>query len=47
MLHSEIGIKNKNGRRVIHSTLFKEKEELFKDYDKAIKYITSTMFNNL
>lgn len=35
MLHAHIGVKNKNGRRSMHSKEFREQERIFKDYEKA------------
>jgi predicted SprT family Zn-dependent metalloprotease len=47
MLHSSMGIQKKNNRRAIHTRDFREREQVFKEYDKAIqwektgKYFTS------
>ncbi len=38
MLHVDIDIKEKNGRRVIHSREFTQRERLFKHYKKAISW---------
>jgi len=38
MLHADIDIKEKNGRRVIHSKEFRQRERLFKHYKKAISW---------
>ena len=36
MLHADIGIKNKNNRRIVHSGEFKKREKEFKQYEKAV-----------
>ena len=36
MLHAEMGVGRKNGRREVHSREFRRKERLFLDYQKAI-----------
>lgn len=38
MLHADIGLKSDNGRRVIHSGKFKEREKLFRHYERAIEW---------
>ena len=38
MLHAAIGIMVKNGRRSVHTRAFRDRERLFKDYDKAIQW---------
>ncbi len=38
MLHAAIGIREKDGRRSVHSRAFRERERLFKDYDKAVRW---------
>ena len=38
MLHADIGIKNKNNRRIVHSGEFKKREKEFKQYEKAIEW---------
>lgn len=35
MLHAAIGIREKDGRRSVHTRAFRERERLFKDYAKA------------
>lgn len=36
MLHASLGMEEKNGRRVIHSSEFKRREKLFRHYEKAL-----------
>lgn len=36
MLHAHIGVQKKNGRRSVHSREFKEREKMFKEYEKAM-----------
>lgn len=36
MLHAHIGVQKKNGRRSVHSREFKEREKMFRDYEKAM-----------
>ena len=38
MLHADIGIKNENGRRIVHSAEFKKREKEFRQYKRAIKW---------
>ncbi len=38
MLHSAIGIQKKNGRRAVHTRDFREREQLFKEYEKAMQW---------
>ncbi len=38
MLHAAICIREKDGRRSVHSRAFRERERLFKDYDKAVRW---------
>ena len=38
MLHAAIGVGVKDGRRSVHTRAFRERERLFKDYDKAIRW---------
>ncbi|MBI3592092.1 MAG: M48 family metallopeptidase [Nitrospirae bacterium] len=38
MLHADIGIKEKNGRRSVHSREFKMRERLFREYEKAMAW---------
>lgn len=38
MLHADIGIRKSAGRRVIHSGEFKRREQMFKDYEKAVNW---------
>lgn len=35
MLHSEIGEENRNGRRLLHSSEFRRREKMFREYGKA------------
>ncbi|TAN40836.1 MAG: hypothetical protein EPN25_06375 [Nitrospirae bacterium] len=36
MLHADLGVEKKNGRRSVHPRTFREKERLFHHYDKAL-----------
>lgn len=36
MLHADMDVEIKNGRRSVHSREFKVQERLFKDYEKAM-----------
>ena len=38
MLHAYIGVKNKNGRRSVHSKEFREHEKTFSDYERAMAW---------
>lgn len=38
MLHAYVGVKNKNGRRSIHTKEFREGEKVFKDYERAVSW---------
>lgn len=38
MLHAEMGVQEKNGRRFYHTKEFRKREKLFEDYDKAIAW---------
>jgi hypothetical protein len=38
MLHADIGIETGKGRRSVHSTEFKRREKLFRDYRTALKW---------
>ena len=38
MLHAAIGVRQKNGRCLIHTSEFKKREELFHDYGRAIAW---------
>ena len=38
MLHAAIGVREKDGRRSAHTRAFRERERLFKDYDKAMRW---------
>jgi hypothetical protein len=38
MLHSAIGIQKKNGRRAVHTRDFREREQLFKEYEMAMQW---------
>lgn len=40
MLHSEIGEENRNGRRLMHSSEFRRRERMFKEYRKAKEWDT-------
>ncbi len=36
MLHADIGVRMKNGRRLVHTGEFRARERLFRDYEEAI-----------
>ncbi len=38
MLHADMGIGEKNGRRSIHSPQFRKRERLFRDFDRAMAF---------
>ncbi len=38
MLHADMGVGRKNGRRQVHTPLFKERERLFGDFERATAY---------
>ncbi len=38
MLHSNMCVEKKNGRRLLHTTEFKKRERLLKDYGKALSW---------
>jgi hypothetical protein len=38
MLHSNMCVEKKNGRRLLHTAEFKKRERLFKDYGKALSW---------
>ncbi|HXX81179.1 MAG TPA: SprT-like domain-containing protein [Thermodesulfovibrionales bacterium] len=38
MLHADMDIAVKNGRRLVHSKQFKDREKQFRDYEKALKW---------
>jgi hypothetical protein len=38
MLHADLGVTDKNGRRSVHSREFRQKEKLFRDYGKALQW---------
>lgn len=38
MLHADIGVKNVNGRHIVHSGEFKQREKLFCHYKKAVEW---------
>lgn len=38
MLHADMGTEKKNGRRIVHSGIFRERERLFADYDRALAW---------
>ncbi len=40
MLHSEIGEENRNGRRLMHSSEFRRRERMFREYRKAKEWDT-------
>lgn len=42
MLHADMGIEKKNGRRSVHSKEFRERERLFRDYGKAMAWEKNT-----
>jgi predicted metal-dependent hydrolase len=38
MLHAFLGISEKNGRRLVHSKEFKQRERVFRHYDRAMAW---------
>jgi len=38
MLHADMGIEKKEGRRSVHSKEFRRREKLFKEYERAIEW---------
>jgi SprT-like family len=38
MLHADMGTERKNGRRLVHSRAFRERERLFADYEMALAW---------
>lgn len=38
MLHADIGVKNENGRRIVHSGEFKKREKNFRHYKRAVEW---------
>ena len=38
MLHSVLGEKRKNGKRLVHTSEFRRRERLFKDYENAVSW---------
>ena len=38
MLHADIGVEERNGRRCVHSREFRRRERLFRHYEKAIAW---------
>jgi hypothetical protein len=38
MLHADMGTERKNGRRLVHSRMFRERERLFADYERAMAW---------
>lgn len=38
MLHAELGVEQKNGRRSLHSKEFRKREKMFEFYEKAIRW---------
>jgi predicted metal-dependent hydrolase len=44
MLHAFLGVKNKNGRRSVHSKEFRELEKRFSDYEKAMAWEKKSRF---
>lgn len=38
MLHADMGVTEKNGRRVVHSKEFRAREKSFRDYRKAMAW---------
>jgi predicted metal-dependent hydrolase len=38
MLHCDIPVEKKNGRRLVHSPEFKKRERLFEHYEKAVSW---------
>lgn len=44
MLHSVMSVDLKGGRRIVHSKEFKQREKLFKDYERACAWEKNTVF---
>jgi predicted metal-dependent hydrolase len=38
MLHADMGVEEQDGRRMMHSKEFKKREQLFQQYDRALKW---------
>lgn len=38
MLHADLGTEKRNGRRVVHSRAFREREKQFADYERALAW---------
>lgn len=38
MLHADLGTEKKNGRRLVHSRAFRQRERLFADYERALAW---------
>jgi len=38
MLHAAVGVRQKNGRRIIHSREFKQREKLYRHFDRAVRW---------
>lgn len=38
MLHADIGTEEKNGRRLVHSKVFRERERIFAGYERALAW---------
>lgn len=38
MLHAHMGVHKKNGRRYVHSKEFRERERMFRDYERAMAW---------
>lgn len=38
MLHADIGLKKKNGRRIVHAGEFRKREKDFRDYKRAVEW---------
>ncbi len=38
MLHADIGVKMKNGRRLVHTREFRRRESLFREYGRAVSW---------
>ncbi len=44
MLHASMGVGMKNGRRSVHSKEFREREKMFRDYEKAMAWEKKNRF---
>jgi hypothetical protein len=38
MLHADMGVKIRNGRRLVHTGEFRARERLFREYERAVSW---------